>query len=205
MRGQKLVFIIPGFGHKPSNSAYQAIAKMLKKEGYTPVSVNIPWKESTISENTAYFIERYKRRLAEQARSQTRTKVYILGFSYGAMIAFIASTKLKVDGLILCSLSPFFKEDISKLKIKTLSPLELSRRKDFAQYSSEKLANQTKAKKVLLLYGAHESKPLIHRVSQTYEQISIDYKFLLQIGKTEHNIADRRYLNTIHHVTSSFL
>ena len=100
---QKAVFIVPGFRQKPKNKAYKEIRKILKSEGYFPVLVNVPWKKSTISENTDYFLKIYKKIKAR--------KKYVLGFSYGAMIAFIASTKVGASGLILCSLSPYFKED----------------------------------------------------------------------------------------------
>jgi esterase/lipase len=203
MSQKKIVFIIPGFGHQPTNRAYKEIANMLKKDGYTPVSVKIPWKESTISDNIVHFINTYKRIVT--AKKTPRKKIYILGFSYGAMIAFIASTKLKVDGLILCSLSPFFKEDISKIEFKKISTLEINRYKDFVQYSSKKLATETSAKKVFMLYGAEESVPLIHRVTKTYNEMSSPYKYLLPIGKTEHDIGNKQYLHTIQNVTSYLL
>src|SRR5688572_2041642 len=103
MAGNKSIFIIPGYRHVPTQKAYQAIAALLKDAGYDPILVTIPWKKRTISENTEYFLKTYKK---------VHTKKYILGFSFGAMIGFLAATKMSVDGLILCSLSPFFQEDL---------------------------------------------------------------------------------------------
>jgi len=40
----------------------------------------------------------------------------IIGFSFGAMVAFIASQKIRPKKLILCSLSPYFNEDLKKLR-----------------------------------------------------------------------------------------
>lgn len=142
---QKAVFVIPGFRQRPTNKAYKEIKKILKSEGYFPVLIDVPWKGSTISENTDYFLKIYKKIKAR--------KKYVLGFSYGAMIAFIASTKVGSSGLILCSLSPYFKEDIPRLKKKTVSALLAQRYQNFSQLPCRKLAKKVKAKKVLMLYG----------------------------------------------------
>lgn len=189
MAGRKAIFIIPGFRQKPTNKAYREISNILKKQGYYPILVDIPWKNSTISQNSEYFLKLYKK-----IRTQ---KKYILGFSYGAMIAFIASTKVSVSGLVLCSLSPYFSEDISKIKKTAVSSLMRTRFEDFSKIYSEKLSKETKAKKILMLYGAQEAKSLIKRVKETFEQIESGRKHLVSISKTEHEIGNKRYLNTI--------
>ncbi len=173
---QKVVYIIPGFKQKPTNKAYKELAKMLKNEGYRPILITIPWKEKTLSQNAEFFLRTYH-------KIKTRKK-YILGFSFGAMIAFVASTKVSPSGLILCSLSPYFKEDVSS------SPLHFAT-----------LAKQIKAKQVLLLYGAKEEKPLITRVRKAFDQISSKQKYLISIREAKHDIADKRYLSTIHQAT----
>ncbi|HSX40184.1 MAG TPA: hypothetical protein VLF68_01085 [Candidatus Saccharimonadales bacterium] len=167
----KTVFIIPGFKHTPKNRAYKKIAKMLKDEGYSPVLVTIPWKHSTLSQNADYFLKQYK-------KIKTRKK-YILGFSFGAMIAFVASTKVSSSGVILCSLSPYFKED------------------GFLTFGCKSVAKRSKAKQVHMLYGTHEAKSLIKRVREAYEYIPSSQKHLVPIRMTEHNIGDKRYLHTI--------
>ncbi len=154
---------------------------MLKKEGYTPIPVSIPWKQTTISENTEYFLKKYK-------KIDTKKK-YILGFSYGAIIALLASTKVKTSGLILCSLSPYFKEDYQ----------------GFPNLPYAALAKQVKAKQTLMLYGAKETKSLIKRVSATFRYIPSAEKYLIQIRKTEHDIGNIRYLQTLTLATKELL
>lgn len=61
MTGQKPVFIIPGFKHRPANKAYKKIASLFKKEGYSPILIRIPWRGATISESTDYFLREYKK------------------------------------------------------------------------------------------------------------------------------------------------
>lgn len=188
----KAIFIIPGFGHKPKNKAYKAIARILKKEGYSPISVSIPWRQTTISENTKYFLRKYK-------KIKTKKK-YILGFSFGAMIAFLACTKVSVNGLILCSLSPYFQEDLAKTNHNLISSFMLSRYQDFSRLHCATLARQIKAKQILMLYGAKETKSLINRVRKAYGQILSSHKYLISIKETDHNIGDKRYINKIHQI-----
>lgn len=154
---------------------------MLKRQGYTPIPVTIPWKQTTISENTDYFLKKYK-------KVDIKNK-YILGFSYGAMIAFLAATKVKTSGLILCSLSPYFKEDYQ----------------GFPNLPYAKLAKQIKAKQTLMFYGAKETKSLIKRVSATFRYIPSANKYLIQIQKTEHDIGSIRYLQTLQFATKELL
>lgn len=195
---KKTIFIIPGFKQKPTHKAYKEIAKVLKSRGHNPILVAIPWKQTTISENIAYFLKEYK-------KIKMREK-YILGFSFGAMIAFIAATKIQTSGLILCSLSPYFKEDVVKKNTKKVtSMLALQRYEDFAQFHSASLAKQVKAKQILMLYGLKEDKALIKRVVTTYDQLLSTQKYLLPIKHTEHTIGDRRYLRTIHQATLELL
>ncbi|MCL5438767.1 MAG: hypothetical protein M1268_02125 [Patescibacteria group bacterium] len=91
------------------------------------------------------------------------------------MIAFIASTKVKVNGLILCSLSPYFKEDLSKLKDRWISPVMMQ---DFSSLHCIILAKRIKAKQIHMLYGTKETSLLISRVYQAYNQISSVNKYL---------------------------
>lgn len=205
MAEKKITFIIPGFRHKPSSKAYQQIAKMLKEQGHIPVPITIPWKQSTISENTEYFIHEFKRKLMLKSKMADRRKTYILGFSFGAMIALIASTKLRVSGLILCSLSPYFKEDLPKTKNVKKTQLERDRYHDFMDQNFGKLAKQIKAEKILMFYGCKESKPLIKRVTKAYRKIPSLHKYLLPISHAEHQIGDKRYIQSIRQATSRWL
>lgn len=194
---EKIVFVIPGFRHSPKNRAYKEIAKILKSEGYIPIVITIPWKQTTISENTEHFLKEFKKINSK--------KKYILGFSFGAMIGLIASTKVEVRGLILCSLSPYFKEDISKVKNNLFSEIMTQRYQDFSKLHCATLVKQIKAKQILMLYGEKETKSLIKRVTEAFEQISSANKSLIPIKKTEHDIGDKKYLYSIHQLTKELI
>lgn len=192
MSSKKSIFIIPGYRHVPTQKAYQAIAAMLNQEGYDPILVTIPWNKTTISENTEHFLRSYR-------KIRTKKK-YILGFSFGAMIAFLAATKVAVEGVILCSLSPYFQEDLLKVKKRSLSPIQADRRQDFLQLHSETLAKQLKVEKILMVYGSKESRSLIKRVKKTYADIESKQKMLIPVKHVDHAIGDNRYLQTIQQI-----
>ena len=185
---KKVLFVIPGFRQQPTSRAYKELGKLLKNCGYSPILVKIPWKNSTISQNTEYFLKKF-----EKTKTQ---KKYILGFSYGAMIALIASTKVSSSGLIICSLSPYFKEDVTKTN-KAISTLMYQRYKDFAKLHCGTLAKHIKARQIIMLYGTEESKTLIRRATKAFSQIRSRRKYLIPILKTEHDIGSKRYLDTI--------
>lgn len=194
---EKVIFVIPGFRQTPKSKAYKALANVLKGEGYSVKLITIPWKNSTITQNTEYFLKKYK--------SSTSRNKYILGFSYGAMIAFLASTKISSKGIILCSLSPYFKEDINPSKKTALSRLARLRFDDFLRLHSVKLARSTKSKKVIMLYGTLEARSLISRVKNTFAELDPEKKHIISIRKTDHNIGDKNYLLSIQLASKNLL
>jgi esterase/lipase len=189
---EKVIFIIPGFKHLPTDKPYKDIASLLRNEGYKPVLVSIPWHKKTISENVEFFLK--------ESQKITAKKKYILGFSFGAMIAFIASTKMDTSGLILCSLSPYFSEDILKIKSIMNMPKKTKRQKDYLRLQSTSLAGKIKSNQVLLLYGANEEKSLINRVTETFHTIASTNKKLVPIRETDHDIGNTHYLQAIHKI-----
>jgi hypothetical protein len=113
------------------------------------------------------------------------------------MIAFIATNKIETDGLILCSLSPYFSEDLKNKRSKIKSQLEKKRFNDFMKLNNTDFAQKLKTKKLLMLYGKQEAKALIKRVNETFENVNIQNKHLIPIKNAEHNIADKKYLHKI--------
>ena len=79
------------------------------------------------------------------------------------------------------------------------------RYEDFSRLHCAMLAKNIKAKKILMLYGAEEEKSLIRRVTDAFDKISSKQKHLIKISKTEHEIGNKRYLNTIHQAARELL
>jgi len=183
-----------------SQKGYTLLRSTLKRDGFTVVPVAIAWKGSTIADNTGFFLKKYTEKLARLKISSN--EVYLLGFSYGALVAFLAATKIRVAGLILCSLSPFFKEDLPKNLPKNSSVLQIKRYEAFSQLRGRKLAQRVKAKSVCMLYGEKESVSTINRSKKTFTSLLAKKKYLFSIQKTDHSIADKKYINAIQFATT---
>lgn len=106
----KVVYIIPGFTDKIGQKKYTRIIPLFKAKGFKTIPITISWKNKTMSGYVEQFLQRYN--------PTPKDKVYLFGFSFGAMIAFISSSagQTKPKRMILCSLAPFFKEDLPFLK-----------------------------------------------------------------------------------------
>lgn len=107
MSSRKTFFIVPGFKQKAGSKSFLWLEKFLKEKGFIVVKVPIVWEYRTMKEYVEDFIEVYKRHQAEEN--------YVLGFSYGAVIAFLSANALNPKKIYLCSLSPDFKEDVSAM------------------------------------------------------------------------------------------
>lgn len=105
MSSRKTFFIIPGFKQKAGDKSFSWLERFLKGRGFTVVKVPITWERRTMSDYVEDFIEVYK-------KHQTKEN-YVLGFSYGAVIALLSANAVKPNKIYLCSLSPDFKEDVS--------------------------------------------------------------------------------------------
>ncbi len=107
MSSRKTFFIIPGFKQKAGNKSFVWLGNLLKDRGFEVVKVSICWERRTMKEYVEDFIEVYKKYQSGEN--------YILGFSYGAVIALLSANALKPKKIYLCSLSPDFKEDVSAM------------------------------------------------------------------------------------------
>ncbi len=107
---KKVAFIIPGYPYSPRRKEYQTIANYFSKAGIAPVLINITWKTPTPRNFNDYLKE-----LARQTRVYKNCTTYLLGFSFGAILALLATKQLRPKAVILCSLSPYFAEDMEAL------------------------------------------------------------------------------------------
>src|SRR5258708_6208195 len=101
-------FIIPGFKQQATDKDFVWLVAYLKKNKFNIVPVSIQWDYRIMSD----YINDFKR-CYEDHRTITN---YVLGFSYGAVIAFSTASQLRPNKVFLCSLSPDFKEDMSSQK-----------------------------------------------------------------------------------------
>jgi hypothetical protein len=103
----KIALIIPGMSQTCSNPGYDSIGVYYKSCGITPVYVNINWKAVGIKNLTAAAVQ--LRKMLKDSFPQS--KIYLFGFSFGAVITLKLSQMIQPEQVLLCSMSPMFAED----------------------------------------------------------------------------------------------
>ncbi|PIR44068.1 hypothetical protein COV23_01805 [Candidatus Wolfebacteria bacterium CG10_big_fil_rev_8_21_14_0_10_31_9] len=184
----RIVFIIPGFLESHlKQKGYNKIAEFFKERNIKPVHVNIDW----ISKKP-YKFRNYIRYVLKEANKYKNSEIYVLGFSYGAIIALLSEFKLKPKTLILCSLSPYFIEDFKTLEQSWLKWWK----KNFkdSDYSFNEIAPKIKARTYLIV-GAEEGKECLKRAKDARKRIK--NSDLIIIKEAKHKINQRIYLEVV--------
>jgi len=188
------VFIIPAGFESPKAEVYLQIMAAFKAKGIKPCPVNIVWKRTTLTENLNQFLKQFE-----------KSKVkgfYLFGFSFGAYLAFVASAKITPKAQILCSLSPYFKEDLSLLKNSWRKVIGKNRLEDIQKnYSFDELVKKVTCKTILIA-GDEEGDKLERRVFDAYKKLS-SQKELVVIKGAKHDIRQKEYLEKIKEVIAS--
>ncbi len=125
-RREASILIIPGFGENVSLRDYREIGRRCKKE--------LPWA------NVVFHQPRWAYRTAAkwiQDASQSLEKLgpestYVLGFSLGAYVGLFLGDRFKILGAALCSLSPFFAEEMAAVPASARKFLGARRVQDFS-------------------------------------------------------------------------
>ena len=154
MQKQKTFFIIPGFQTQASDEEYSWLVRFLEDRNYLV---------RTVTQNAEEFLQYFELHKTEEN--------YILGFSYGAVIAFITAKKTNPEKLFLCSLSPDFSEDSESMPIFIRKYIGARRYIDTKTRSARAIAKKLKTPTVIF-YGEKEGAmypPLIKRAKETHE------------------------------------
>ncbi|TAK04768.1 alpha/beta hydrolase [Patescibacteria group bacterium] len=185
---ERIAYIIPGFGHSPLRQrGYKAIGGFFERQGITPRYVLIDWHRKTPRTFTDFV-----RQFLKHHDGRKRQETYVLGFSYGATIAFLSATKIKPKALILCSLSPYFEEDMKNLKPSWIRWW----RKHFkdSDYSFAAMAPRIRVK-TYVVYGSKEHFSVAVRAKDARARIP---RSSLRVSRgAEHKIHRREYLRTL--------
>ncbi len=188
MKNKKIAYIIPGYGESyKKQPSYNKIANLFKIAGIQAVHVDINWHHQKPRQFSDYVDQFLK-----QLDKPKGTDIFIFGFSYGATIAFLSESKVKVKALILCSLSPYFKEDIKNLEKDWVK----SWKKDFihSDYSFVEVAKKIHTKTYLCV-GKEEHLASLTRARSA--RMRVDNSELFVVKNAKHNINKKEYLEAI--------
>lgn len=185
---KKIAFIIPGYSEsKRNNPAYSKIERYFRQNGIDPLVVDVSWKYRTMTDYVREFRAVYE-------KNHKGAEVYFLGFSFGAIISFIAAAELKPKAIILCSLSPFFKEDLSKLRPWWKRALGKKRLEDFNSLSFSLLAKKISSR-AFIFAGSREVEDVFRRAEEAKNQIRGSK--LLIVPEAKHDISQGAYLQEV--------
>ncbi len=90
---KNIIYIIPGWGDTGKEKEWKFLSKSLQLKGYKVHRLNVEWKRG-LSANIF----------------KPEEDAIVIGFSYGAVIAYLIANKYTFKKVILCSLSPIESE-----------------------------------------------------------------------------------------------
>lgn len=190
----KVVYIIPGYQHTTSLKSYREVARYFKLRNYQVELLKINWARRAMSDYVAEATE-------QVARHKKNDVICLFGFSFGAFIALNLAEKIIPKYLILGSLSPFFKEDLSYLKKIWKEFWGKRRIKDFENFSFNKIVKKVKFNKTYLLGGGDESPELKRRLKEAVKKIKNSKLYYAdQVG---HDLGHKNYLKLVKAIVST--
>lgn len=186
------LFIVPGFKQKTTEPAWLKV-KQLAEEFFQKVILFQPqWNHHTLTDWVTDF---------DQFRQQHQGPQIVLGFSYGAMITFLSSINLPTDTVILCSLSPYFSEDISSLKPWWNRAVGKKRIATFQETVFTKLAAKNRSRYCLLV-GEKEVPQCFTRYHDALQQLPDSSGMV--VPRAGHDIGHQEYLSALAKLFTTF-
>jgi len=181
----KTIFIIPGFKEQISDTNYRWLVSYLKDNDYVVHPVLITWNNRTVTQNAQEFLDFFELHKTENS--------YVLGFSYGAVIALMTAKIVNPEKLILCSLSADFKEDTNSMPVWLRKYIGVNRYEDTKNRSSVKLAKSLETDTIIFC-GEKESvdyPQLLKRCEETAELAK--KSILIMVKEAPHDISFPTY------------
>jgi len=185
----KTIFLIPGFKTQMPDSHYEWLVSYLQSKNYDVKSVPVIWNYRTVTQNSKEFLNFYNANIS--------TENYILGFSYGAAIALMTAGETKAKEIILCSLSPDFKEDVGAMPKWLKNYIGKNRYADTRTRSAHKLAKSIDTK-LIILYGEKEGidYPQLKKRSEETAKLAANSE-LIVVDNSPHDISFPSYQTAI--------
>lgn len=182
-------FIIPGFKQKTTSKSFLWLREFLNGKGFDVVMVPITWDYRTITDNVTEFEKLYLKYKSEEN--------YILGFSYGAVIAFVSSEKLQPKKLLLCSLSSDFKEDVASMSDTIKDYIGKKRVADCLTRSGRDIAKKLTVP-TTIFYGEKEGTlyPQLKKRCEETTHLAKNIKLVI-VKDSPHDITHPEYVKAI--------
>lgn len=183
-----IAVILPGQHQKVSQHEYRTIGNYFLENGIRLCYVDVSWENIHLNN----IVDVCNRIGTDVATQNPHARIVVFGFSFGAVMAVKMTEQLNPAMLLLCSLSPVFKEDVD------VHPFYL---KPIFSILSDYTTNQLfyppeLPDNTIFLYGDHDTFVLS-------EKIIASRKFFYPRSRTvivqgaEHDISGETYLETV--------
>jgi esterase/lipase len=185
----KTIFLIPGFKTQIKDPLYRDLVSYLESKNYKIQPVPITWNNRTVTKNAVEFVNYFEK--------NKENVNYVLGFSYGAVISLMTAEIIKPNRLILCSLSPDFKEDSKTMPAWLKKYIGLNRYVDTMTRSANNLAKSLSVETVIM-YGEKEGNdyPQLKKRCEETAKLAINSK-LVVVKNAPHDISYPTYIEAI--------
>jgi pimeloyl-ACP methyl ester carboxylesterase len=185
----KIVLLVPGFQEDLKTRNYKSVLDAIESKGYHAKFVPIQWKRTTIDE---WLIE-----LETEYKKHNSKNTILAGFSYGSMTAFVAAAKRLPAELWLFSFSPYFSDDLPKLKKSWKDGIGHRRVSAFSKLNFAELAKQITCPALIMLGSVEANKyPLMVNRANIAKQAIKNNRYVIVDG-ADHDIADKNYVAAI--------
>lgn len=191
---RKIAYIIPGHSEDAHSRKYRFLLRFFKERDIRPIPVKITWFKPgnrktwinyTPSDYYKEFMHRYRR------LNRKDDIVYLFGYSAGAQAALMASAAIKPRLTILCSLTPFFSENVAHLPKKWIISSGKKRINDFKRHKLVDFSKKIDGK-ILFFIGSKEWLP--YRKQARYVHGIIKNSTLVVVPNAEHShMLDKKY------------
>ena len=185
----KTVLFTPGFGDDIRTRDYATLISAIKSKGYEVKFISINWKRTMIND--------WVKQLELEYRKHEPKNTILAGFSFGSMTSFVAATKRNPAQLWLFSFSPYFAEDLPKIKRWWANIIGKRRIEAFSRVSFKDLANKINCPTIIMV-GEIETKQfalLTNRCKTAHKMITNSR--LVIVPSARHDVTDKNYIETI--------
>jgi hypothetical protein len=121
----KTVLFVPGYTEGLKSRNYGSLLRVIRESGYRAKFVPINWTRTVIDD--------WVRELNSEYCKHDSATTILAGFSFGAVTAFTVAADRNPYELWLCSLSPYFAEDLSSLSESWLTLIGKRRARAFSR------------------------------------------------------------------------
>jgi esterase/lipase len=176
------IFFIPGLGEN-AKLRYSKEFINQNKDHYTIVPILLPYNEGYIVGKNNSLVDLVNDAKKQISQYKIRKEDIIVGFSMGALIAYMISTKIKFQKVLICSITAILGEDthfFTEVEKKYFSNKQL---KELAKLKYKKPISP-----VIYFSASKESKEMTQRPKKLHEKYGGLY---ISVGRWPHSFSGK--------------